>query len=233
MKEKISSVSLDYGDALFHLYQFNHFSKSPNSDQTIHHEHRFYEIHIARGGAYTYEIDGKHIDLRENQMLIIPPDVSHAAVVSASWDYEFSTISLSLDKMDGENGFFSFFHTSLNNCALKPINVPQSFIRRASEFVRGETYSAIKGECYMKMQSAALVYELFEILNHFGTATEPKGRTENECDRLILLDTLLNDPGISLYEIAEKMNYSTRHTARLIKSIYGSSISEIRKKQKA
>ena len=36
----------------------------------------------------------------------------------------------------------------------------------------------------------------------------------------------------SLERIAAVINYSTRHTARLIKSIYGASLSEIRRSRK-
>ena len=164
-------------------------------------------------------------------MLIIPPQVPHASVLSASWDYEYTVISFSLEKRDGEDGFYSFFESSLNACALTPINISPSFIKKAIELMRGELYCAIKGECYLKMQGSAFIYELFDILNHFGTATEPKNASENESNRLVLLDTLINDSSVSLIEIAAAINYSTRHTARLIKSIYGTSISEIRKKQ--
>lgn len=230
MKERINSICLDYGDARFHLYQF-HVSNKKVLDEPIFHEHCFYEIHIAHSGSHIYELCDRQIPLHQNQMLIIPPDVSHASVQQTDWNYEKSVISLSLTKIDGESGFYSFFQNALNSCALTPVGISTSLTHRATELLRSELYCIIKGECYLKMQASALIYELFDLLDQYKNAEELKGSLTADENRLILLDAIINDTERSLTDIAEAINYSPRHTARLIKSTYGCSLSELRKKR--
>ena len=230
MKGNVNNVRLVYGDAMFQFYQIN--LNDPNgTSQPVFHDHKFYEIHMASEGSYTYTTDNKQISLYQNQMLIIPPQVYHSSVPKAPWNYKFSAISFSLCKTDGEEGCYDFFHKSLESCALTPINIPQKFIKRTSELSRRELYGTVKGECYLKMQASAIIYELFDILNQFGNADSLKKLPKKDNDNLVLLDALLCNPTKSLKDIADEISYSPRHTARLIKSIYGCSITELRKKR--
>ena len=230
MKENINSISLVYGNARFNLYQFNLFTQTARTESVLH-DHKFYEIHMADEGSYTYTSGEKQISLSQDQILIIPPGVYHSSVPNAAWNYKFSVLSFSLSKTDGEDGYFEFFQKALKDCSLTPINIPQKFIKRAAELSRRELYGTVKGECYLKMQASALIYELFDILNKFGIADAPKKSSKKGNDNLMLLDALINDPSKSLNDIAAAICYSSRHTARLIKSIYGCSITEQRKKQ--
>lgn len=230
MKGKVNNVRLVYGDARFHLYQIN-LNNPVERTEPVFHDHKFYEIHMASEGSYTYTTNDKQITLSQNQMLIIPPDVYHSSVPSSPWNYKFSALSFSLTKIEGEEGYFDFFQKALLDCALVPINIPQKFIKRVAELSRRELYGSVKGECYLKMQATAAIYELFDILNQFGSADTLKKTTKKETDNLVLLDALLCSPNKTLKDIADEISYSTRHTARLIKSIYGCSITELRKKQ--
>ena len=229
MKEKVNSISLGYGDTLLHLYQF-HLSSKGSLEKSVFHEHKFYEIHIAKNGSYTYTLNDRSITLNKNQILIIPPDVSHASVYNTSWDYEFAVLSLALERREGESGFYSFFSEALNSCSLLPISVPATLVHRVGELKNNEYYGAIKGECYLKMQGGAIVYELFESLNHFKSEEALRSTTTESDNRLILLDVLVHEPSRSLTDIAAAINYSSRHTSRLIRSIYGCSLSELRRK---
>lgn len=229
MKETIQSLSLDYGDARFYLYQFQ---VPANTDSVpTHHAHRFYEWHLAHNGSHLYEINGQHIPLWPNQLLIIPPNVNHASVPMEVADYEYSVLAVSLTKIEGECGFYSFFEKVLNDYALSPINVPLSFSRRMAELSKKVSFPSIKENCYLKMQSSTLIYELFELLDRYHTAKEPHNSGVSIENRLTLLDTVINNPQCSLTDIAAAINYSPRHTARLIRTTYGCSLSELRKRR--
>lgn len=230
MKGNVNNVRLVYGDAMFQFYQIN-LNNPPENSQPVFHDHKFYEIHMASEGSYTYTVDNGQISLCQGQMLIIPPQVYHTSVPKDPWNYEFSAISFSLCETEGESGYYEFFQKSLEDCSLTPIRIPQKFIKRTSELSRRELYGTVKGECYLKMQASTIIYELFDILNQFGNAASLNKIPKKDDDTLVLLDALLCNPKKSLKDIANEISYSPRHTARLIKSIYGCSITELRKKQ--
>ena len=229
MKGNVNNVRLVYGDAMFQFYQIN-LNNPPENSQPIFHDHKYYEIHMATEGSHAYSIDNRQFSLFQNQMLIIPPQIYHSSVPKDPGNYKFSALSFSLCKTEGEEGYYDFFRNSLESYALTPINVPQKFIKRTDELSRRELYGTVKGECYLKMQASAIIYELFDILNQFGN-TDSLKRIPKSDDNLVLLDALLCNPQKRLKDIADEISYSPRHTARLIKSIYGCSITELRKKQ--
>ena len=231
MKETIHSITLAYGDALFHLYQFQLNPSTEPKDQVIH-GHRFYELHIAQEGSYTYSVGDRQIPVTRNQLLIITPDIPHASVQKQTPEgYRYTVLSLSLEKQEGEDGFYAYFQQTLDEYALRALPIPAELSRRGAELNRGELYGALRGSCYLKMQASTLIYLLFESLNGFRFSGTARHSECDEHNRLVLLDTLINQADHSLSDIADAIHYSPRHTARLIRSIYGTSLSELRKKQ--
>lgn len=231
MTETIHSITLAYGDALFHLYQFQLNPSTAPQDQVVH-GHRFYELHIAQEGAYTYSVGTQQIPVTRNQLLIIPPDIPHASVQTQQPDgYRYTVLSLSLEKQEGEEGFYAYFQQTLDQCALRALPIPAELSRWGAELNRAELYGAIRGSCYLKMQASALIYLLFDSLNGFRSSGMARHGECDEHNRLVLLDTLVNQADRSLSDIASAIHYSPRHTARLIHKLYGVSLSELRKKQ--
>ena len=93
----------------------------------------------------------------------------------------------------------------------------------------GELYNTIGGMLRLKSALADAVTILF------GESTERLKdiHTAAECeDAMALIENMANDPSASLADIAETVNYSQRQTQRLIKKMYGLSLSEIRKKMR-
>lgn len=233
MKETVHSVTLTYGNALFHLYQIQLDPIAPPEEQhAVFHEHQFYELHLAHSGSFVYTVGENSIFLQPHQLLIIPPDIPHISIPTPPpQDYRYSVLSLSLTKTDGEDGFYSYFQHTLAECSLHALSMPSGLERRCTELARAERYGALRGECYLKMQASALIYELFESLNEFHfTGFAPRSVCDEQ-NRIVLLDILVSQHNYSLSDIAAAINYSPRHTARLIQKTYGLSLSQLRKKQ--
>ena len=148
--------------------------------------------------------------------------------------YRYAVLSLSLDKIDkpnGEEGFYGYFRQTLDAFSLRALPISPELVRRVTELCRSELYDDLRGSCYLKMQASALLFTLFDSLNGFHTDSAPLHGEWDEQNRLVLLDTLVNQADRSLSDIASAIHYSPRHTARLIRRIYGVSLTELRKKR--
>ena len=124
------------------------------------------------------------------------------------------------------------FRSVLEGLACVPIQTPADFGEYVDILQQKDLYASVPGFCRLKAAAANLVSDLFQLqpLRDPETPVPP----EPPCDAevAILLENMVNRPDISLERIAAVINYSTRHTARLIKSIYGASLSEIRRSRK-
>ena len=84
----------------------------------------------------------------------------------------------------------------------------------------------------LKAAAACFLSDLFHLLSPYATKTDTAPEPPCDSEVAVLLENMVNRPDITLEQIAAATNYSTRHTARLIKKIYGASLSEIRRSRK-
>ena len=77
---------------------------------------------------------------------------------------------------------------------------------------------------YLNSCASKVIYSLCDLL------TDDKDKSYPETDEHleVKIENLVNYFNISLTDIANEINYSPRHTERLIKRIYGKSLTEIR-----
>ena len=165
-------------------------------------------------------------------MLLIPPETLHSAVEPTSEQHELRVISLSLAETDGAGRFYPAFLAMLDAAACTPLTAPMNLGEYVDIFHQKDLYNSVLGICQLKSAAARLICDLFHLLSPF--APDASAAPDLSCDAevAILLENMVNRPDISLEQIAAAVNYSTRHTARLIKNIYGASLSEIRRSRK-
>ncbi len=231
MKTSIHGISLEYGDALLKLLKIKIIS-SKREEYDVTHNHKFYELHLAHQGSYTYTVGDEQITLQKNQLLIIPPNIPHVSVSGKKGDYEYSCLSIHLSQIVGVAGFFSYFENVLNKYAKTPITVQPSLIGKISKLHDLDQQSnIIRDTCALKVYASSFFYELFYLLDGFSSTTPQHSSQIDTDERLVLLEELMNDQNLSLSEISKEIGYSSRHTARLINKYYGCSLSEFRKRQ--
>lgn len=229
MKEQINSICLDYGDAAFRVFHISLLSSSEITHNP--HSHQYYEIHLCASGTYNYEIEGAVIPLHANQMLIIPPSTTHLPVHRAD-RYHSAVLSFSLSEKKGKIGFHRAFEDALKKHAAHPITVPAHLLQQLTAIEKSDWSGSLKSYCRLKAEVSALIFSLFETLNAFETPKGIGGLDHDREDVRVLLDNLLNNRSLSLKEIAERINYSERHTARLIQQTYHMSLTQLRRAQK-
>lgn len=237
MKRKVNSIEMTFGDARFRLYHIQLPQEDLGPKAPIYHDHGYYELHFAVRGSYEYKFPGKEVTLAQHQMLIIPPGVPHNTILTENGDYEHTALQLVLTEGKGIGGFHTYFKETLNTMALTPLSFAPALLQPLHQLKRSDLYDAdaeldVRGYCYLSAQAYTLLYGIFDGINEFGSAKKHTAVHRDRMDSLVLLDSLINNPRITLSEIAEKINYSERHTARLIEQVYHMSFSELRQKRK-
>ncbi|MBR2353786.1 MAG: AraC family ligand binding domain-containing protein, partial [Clostridia bacterium] len=209
-----------------------HISLLSSSEITHNpHSHQYYEIHLCSQGTYNYQIEGTAIPLHANQMLIIPPLTTHVPVSRAD-RYHSAVLSFSLSEKKGKAGFFRAFEDALTQHASHPVTVPSCLLQQLVAIEQSDWSGSLKSHCRLKAEISALILSLFETLGAFESPKGPGGLEHDREDVCVLLDNLLNNRSLSLKDIAERINYSERHTARLIQQTYHMSLTQLRRAQK-
>lgn len=230
----IRTVSIDYGDTRFSIYLISLPGRYQSPEATTHvmHSHFYYELHYASRGQCLYRFSDREVLLREGQMLLIPPGQHHLSVSKDSGDYTPQVLSLSITDTDHTGRFYPAFLSMLEAAAMKPLPVSFALAEYIQILQQRPLYDCVPGICKLKAAAACFLSDLFHLLSPYardtGTAPEPP----RDAELAVLLENMVNLPDIPLEQIAAATNYSTRHTARLIKKIYGASLSEIRRSRK-
>ncbi len=221
MENFAESISLQYGNAEVSFYNIKITPKSEVKMQW--HRHRYYELHLAVEGSFSYRFHDGIVTLDAGQMLIIPPDVEHFSV-DVTNGHKINVVSMSITEIDNEQKFYSALTEALNKNACHPIAFSYSDVK---VFEYTELYRSVLGVLKLKQIAACFVEHLFTLLLSNNNPQIASGKA-----LAVLIDTLVNRDGTSLSEIAAATNYSKRHVTRLIKKTYGMPLSEMKRRQK-
>ena len=224
----VKSLKLEYGDALFQIFgihiAFDRGVESPRS-----HVHGYYELHYARSGSHEYVFENSTVKLTAGNMLIIPPGVRHRIVEKDNPNFDFVVLSFSLTRGEKQVGFYNAFRDMLEGPCLTAVQMSSGLYDNIQAIKNLIDQDDILSFCTLKKEGAAFIERLVAGLKKYlpDTFTPSHERTRN--DVLALLDIMVSRCEFSLSDIAEQINYSPRHTARLIKRIYGASLSSVRR----
>ena len=78
---KVNSISVEYGDTKITFFQINLQAETVN--QSLWHDHRYYEIHFCQKDSLEYTFSDQTVRLNPGELLIIPPDTFHKSITAA------------------------------------------------------------------------------------------------------------------------------------------------------
>ncbi len=211
-------VSLQYGDAEISFYNIKVTTAS--GVRMRWHRHKYYEMHFWNKGGEIYRFPDGEVEVKAGQMLIIPPDTDHKPIGPHN-EGSLTVISMSVDSIDGEQKFYQALVDALSRNTFKAVDFSFAEIKT---FEYTELYRSVLGVLKLKQVAAEFTNRLFGSLLSNNNPQIASGKAS-----AVLIDTLVNCDGITLNEIAAATNYSKRHVTRLIKKIYGMSLSEMRR----
>lgn len=220
MTNHINSVFLTYGDTELTFYNIK--MRPSQSEEPLLHSHNYYEIHLLCKQPTTYRLCDRIVTLNADELLIIPPQTLHYSNCDPS---KTTVLSLSLAPISSDKNCYDIFTQALQEHALQPMHFPCS--EDISLLNQDEPYRSFLGICKLKVVAAGFIYQLLaQMVENASIAVHGKQ------DALVLMDNMIHRPDVTLAEIAETINYSQRHTARLIEKYYGASLSHLRKDKK-
>ena len=227
----VDGMELKYGDAAITCYRFRqeeHSRKVPETASTIHHVHTHYEIHMILKGAYDFVTAQGICPLNAGELLILPPGTEHDSVPIRE-DLEFQVLSVKLEPVSGQKGFYRYFSNALHTAALQPIKCSRE-LREAVRDWNTSPGRSVGDLCRQQAVLGQIVWLLFRDMNGFrmeGTAAQCS-RSRSEV--LAMLDNLVSYNHYTLADIAEAIDYSPRNVSRLIRNTYHMSLKELRVK---
>ena len=224
----ICGTDVEFGDARINIYLLMRTDEAEHEltgNKAVYHNHFYYECHLLTEGEETFELADTSVVLGASQMLIIPPAIDHYSFSGSRGGKEL-VLAITLEKIDGESGFYSYFDNTLSLISERAISIDAALCAKIQEFCHLLSVDSIKDFCNRKMLAYDMIYSFFDSVNHFNISL--KYEKNNDNNMLFMLDHLVNDINSSLTEISEKLGYTTRHTSRMINHIYGKNLSEVR-----
>ena len=223
----MSSIQLKCVDLHFPgcALQFSKFSSSNVSDKEslcLFHSHSYYEFHFSPYACYDITTQEKTFPLETETLFIIPPQLPHYSTCNRS-DNSI-VLNVALERLEGDPTFYDHFKKSIETNCLRPIKVSDDVKNCFYHFVNISDHDTIKQHCTYMLSA-------FSILTSLLTEDDSVTTRQRKEQFDILLEHYVNAPTYSLSQIAENLNYSQRHTARLIQKKYNMSLGDIRRSQ--
>ena len=230
MEHPVKQISLDYGDARITFYIFDlKIPIPPTGGVPYLHSHCYYELHFLTGSDFVCSLKDREIKLAPHEFLILPPDLLHCTnkTIAKSVANKLCTISITIDKIPGTEGFYDTILSVLDQNILTPLPYPKHLEKNLSCLNQTALYKHFSGILQLKAAAAEFLSWLFDLL-----LREEIPVKQNIGNSMFLIDNMINRYNITLEEMAAATNYSKRHIARLIQQRYGCNLTQLRRQIK-
>ena len=242
MKEylDISRTTMDFGDALFTIHHFHWHNANHSDKAAVSHSHQYHELHLVVRGEGVIGFGEKSVVLSPGEAVVIRPGREHLPIRISGDGAENLTLAFSVRQVPGEDGAFAYFSGTLAALTEEPaVFTPPSALTADLRLIsRMSETGSLRDYCFVKTVCCRAVFLLFDSINRFRTEKQfradmpvrraGKAESPDRESMSILLENLLNEPGIPLAQIARRLGFSERQTQRLIRRRYGKSFRAVR-----
>ncbi len=215
-----------FGDAHIQLFRIDTLKEhrlEHDDDTPQLHTHRFYELHVLSAGSHRYSVDGKNVTVRAGEAILIRPGQPHLSIVPRK-DVTFSVLGLDVTRMDDNGHFYRVLIDSLNRASDKALPLSAPLVDKICRHSHSGPAASVRQYCRRQLRACEIIVNLLEAVFEEDC---PYMDTEGT-DLAIMLDTFIGNRHITQQEMAERLNYSPRHLARIIKKRYGKTLRELR-----
>ena len=248
----ISRTNMDFGDALFTIHHFHWHNASHSDKAVVSHSHQYYELHLVVRGEGVIDFGGESVVLSPGEAVVVGPGREHLPIRITGDGAENLTLAFSVRQIPGEAGAFAYFTGTLLALTeeLTVFTPPAALTADLRLISRMSETGSLRDYCYVKTVCCRAVFLLFDHINQFRGDRQSRADRQFRGDRQsrsdipvrqagaaeppdreslsILLENLLNEPGIPLSQIARRLGFSERQTQRLIRNQYGKSFRAVR-----
>lgn len=230
-KVKVKSIPMQYGDAQIKCHKIYTESHPGDNDviENTFHSHKYYECHFIENGCVSLRTGDDSIKIPQGEIIIIPPDFGHFAI-SPDGSFVSYVFEFSLECVDGENkGIYTFLKEMLDGVAVTPVKISPKLITMIKEFRDISLGDTIPEYCMAVAQVAVILSHLFNEISIYSGDTK---LDLESVDLKPLIDTYINIPDATMEDIAKATSYSSRQISRIIRNLYGMSLSELRNQRR-
>jgi len=213
------------------FYRIYTAQNEPCEREVNFHGHKYYECHFVESGSCIFSLEETEIPMQAMQLMVIPPDMEHCSAESRtnakSYILEFDIESTKSEK----RGFYAIFRHLLDYASGHPVPVSEELVQLVSKFRAMPPPVTAEEYCRSTAVAAEIVGLLFSELNQSAGSDIFKTVVPSSADFRVLLDVYICNANYTLEKMAEVLGYSTRHLSRLIYSVYGMKLSDVRNKR--
>lgn len=227
----VKIVDILYGDALLKFYRICVEQQRRYEKEVDFHGHKFYECHFVESGNCIFSIEEREIPIHAQQLMVIPPDMGHCSSESRE-NAKICVLEFDIESIKSEKrGFYAIFRHLLEHASGHPVSVSAELVRLVSKFRAMPIPVTVEEYCHSTAVAAEIVTLLFSELGKSAGNDVYKTVVPSSPDFRVLLDVYICDSRYTLEKIAEALGYSKRHLSRLIYSVYGMNLSDVRNKR--
>lgn len=218
------SAEQRFGDAQIQLFRIDSLEEHQSSPLEAQiHTHRFFELHALTVGAHCYSIDGRNVPVQAGEAILICPKQPHLSIVPEE-GVTYTVLGLSVNRVDDNGHFYQVLIDSLTRAAGKPLPLSAPLLEKVLRYGHNGPAASVRQYCRRQLRACEIIVGLLEaVFEEDSPYVSGEGT-----DLAIMLDTFIGNPRITLQEMAERLNYSPRHLARIIKKRYGKTLRELR-----
>lgn len=193
-----------------------------------YHFHSSYEIHVPVRGNLHILIEEKDVFVKPGMVCVIPPNAVHYVFgdensFRVSYRFNFSHTG------GGERDYFSVFNNAYSN--IKDVCV----IENCDIYSR---YLSVAADNLLNLKPDVMVSELlflagYEIAAAASGAYGEKDNAGNRCSHSLMAENIEEffnnyyNKSICLKDLADYLNFSSRHTERIMQKLFGMSFNEM------
>lgn len=202
------------------------------------HSHTFYECFYVLKGDCIHSLTNTWQHLKQGDFCIVPPGIKHLITVNSE---SIIIVMIYSKKLIDQAMNNSVFH---NVNPLSSFFIGNMFIKKNNDYLIFHTghdenledtvlelyYEATRQEDQFEAILFSLTGYLFaKLVRHYSQACEfPKFNSQNDAIANEIMNYIeANFETVSLQDVAEKFNYSTPYTSKLIKRITGFTLTQI------
>ena len=182
----IYGTEVEFGDARINLYLILSDAQNSNTKwkSAVYHNHFYYECHLLTEGEETFELADATVTVKESQILVIPPTLEHYPFSGKRGAKEL-VFAMTLEKTEGERGFYSYFDDTLSVISERAISVDEQLCAKIQEFCQSLSTDDMRGFCNRKKLAYDMIYSFFDSVNRFNVSLRSKERSIVENDMSI------------------------------------------------
>jgi len=191
----------------------------------VYHDHSLYELYAVAEGEMRITVEEQEILLRAGDACVIPPGRYHYVFLDESskrYGFCFRFYPAENEKEDGMlRQFFSAFATEGTARVFPSSYLYEPFLEQAASYMDSATESVAASFLFMA---------LLKLSTEYADIREEQQQYQSDTRIRVIIEDYINChyvEHIELSALAQKLNFSNRHTERQIQRIFHTTLTEL------